>query len=1351
MISRKLVFKQIFKNKININPQLSIPILNKFYEPQLFLQQNQQLRSFATFNNEYEIDYISLTKKIKKPSSKKISNASPILNLQEPDNLWYPFEKLYTFNEELTEPLLDYYIWEGNLKDEEGHLQDLAYVKEFYEELLVFQHFLQEAFEYRIKQFSDLNSMEIISTLFIFQDKYSRGEVAEVTELNTSRFDEMTKNFIGFVNEDPLFTQNLSIDLLPQVQKSEQVLEFLENGLFFYIPELKSLDQEFNFKKFRSKTDLLLQIEKMLKKFDEYLQSNSNVDEMFFKISIQVARYKNLKSLLEITSTPLKLIKNIITKNDFSLALDYKSFEDYRDMEIYFDKLEQPVLVWNKLYFANQIPKTKNYFKLAPLLFNIAQVETNPYHEEAKSLFDDLTTDQLKAGKLLPALVYEDLELQNYKFSSNFEDNFTLNFLFKINYPFDKFHSLSDTEWEFYDKTLSSFELNVLNNLEFEKIKEILEQPEVIIKYLELKGHSLSKCFPPYSEIINYVRELKSLRSELGVYFETFASVGDLTDFILLRKDLPDSKLIQAIEDSSKYIGNNLRALDDLVEDYTPDGYSKVGETSAELSSQYKQIPDWLRLENHINEIKFLKQLVGGFEDKAKVMSKVDEVLTDLLSDDTVYPEINHGSFIKLSGKLREFSYNNSTNCLEILNAVVLNNDVFAQFEKSFSQKPTTIEPATSYVQIPDDLQLSNFTKELSKLKESLGGVPFENHDSKKIINTLDYQIDQYFAEQGNDAHLIASNNSEVFQYIRLKRRLARLFDLNGNHTVALDVLLNSQSVFENFEKNKDMVRSSIEYKQIPNDFHLEEYIVELEQLKNALNIDKFEDVYASEILEKVKELSNANYATMEKKIIWNKLYKNLCMLFRHNNDSTFALDNVVTSAKEFGKFQNLVKSGEVNVIEKQLEFLKANEYEILGKFLLDSKLLFKPDIYSISKEEFENIVDENISNLDISSPQYLFRKAVLNQLKNYNSEIDNYPTFIVCLYGMNKNSRGPMTSQAIQEFYNDLKKSLDDKAKDSITHNSTPISNKFDIEQFKPSVSSNVNEKYHDSEKYLSDLNKKQEDVSNFEEFENHFIPPQPEPVKTIQPKVICTKKEHQEPLRHVKVQEKPKSKNPIDTTTPLTANTTTSQLKKEEIGWKEPYEDLPGYKTSYMLLTLDGDSIPISKSLLGNIKLDEDIFQILNNFDKQELLLINEKLNILQFKNWKIIGYKIMDGRKYLILGKDVTGNKKFNRLKDIFSVIGLILVSLIGLNIYWEEPIEYKENQQQEKHQDEPLRVVDNTIIPNVEEFKNINHDDHYIKQDQLNNIKNEFLKDKISKENDNMIKQDTKSSWRKFLWA
>ena len=150
-----------------------------------------------------------------------------------------------------------------------------------------------------------------------------------------------------------------------------------------------------------------------------------------------------------------------------------------------------------------------------------------------------------------------------------------------------------------------------------------------------------------------------------------------------------------------------------------------------------------------------------------------------------------------------------------------------------------------------------NFTYEkLTPMLKHYVDVKDSFRDSLLLYRVGDF-YESFFDDAKNKDSLISSN-SESFKYIRLKRRLSRLFDMNGQNTDVLDVLLNSQAVFDGFEKRKMRSEKNIEevsqeYRQMPNDFMLEEYVLELSQLKVSLNIERFADVYANEILGKIE------------------------------------------------------------------------------------------------------------------------------------------------------------------------------------------------------------------------------------------------------------------------------------------------------------------------------------------------------------------------------------------------------------------------------------------------------------------------------------------------------------------
>ncbi|KAK6866482.1 hypothetical protein K6H11_005766 [Candida tropicalis] len=201
-------------------------------------------------------------------------------------------------------------------------------------------------------------------------------------------------------------------------------------------------------------------------------------------------------------------------------------------------------------------------------------------------------------------------------------------------------------------------------------------------------------------------------------------------------------------------------------------------------NSPYTQIPDWIKLENHVYEIRFLKEELGDFSDKSYVLSSLDNLSKSMLEYEEYFPDVDIESFLKLRSKLKEFAQNNSNECFKILETVLLNHSAFSRFEQELARKSAATDTATApsdtvseqenlvvqpdtvdteaqpYVQIPDDLKIHEFSAELAILKSILGR-PFKQVSAEEILNVLDTEIENSFTASGTRSSLLASNTSD--------------------------------------------------------------------------------------------------------------------------------------------------------------------------------------------------------------------------------------------------------------------------------------------------------------------------------------------------------------------------------------------------------------------------------------------------------------------------------------------------------------------------------------------------------------------------------------------------------------
>ncbi|CAI5756902.1 unnamed protein product [Candida verbasci] len=531
---------------------------------------------------------------------------------------------------------------------------------------------------------------------------------------------------------------------------------------------------------------------------------------------------------------------------------------------------------YNKRQFAtllNKKPKKNNKQQQSPpptptnskiskfnYKFNFPKFEIDIIEKEAP-ITNIEPFDKSGLGTYIPELTSLHQEFNFYNFANVKE------LTDQIDNLLEKFHNYL-FEWkEFTDPTYYKI-LVQLNR--YGKLVDILNETKLSLNYICSIIEDPATEDYIFQEQEFKIRNIKKLASDLKLY-----DVDDSCDVF-------EICAIMA-QDKPSFYAKDIHDLWEKLLDAEAIGFDLLAVLRAykeESDLKYRQIDNWFRFENYIPEINYLKKNFHSFSNKDEVLKALDNLIQKIESDD-----VNIDNLLKLRTRMVEFANGNSIDCFEILNTVVLNNNIFEKFEKN--KKVEKI--VDNYVQIPNDSDIYNFTNELNNIKNVLGK-EFKSVSSDNVLKALDSEINRLFAVQET------ASKFELSQLIRLKRRLGYLFEVNGGNTEVLDTLLNSQSVFEQFEKEK---KFKDEYKQIPNDFLLEEFEIELKQLKKELGVDKFSDVKAVDVLKKSKYLAEIHGD------VWHKLFRNLGMLFKHNRGETFVLDNVLISASLFNQFES--------------------------------------------------------------------------------------------------------------------------------------------------------------------------------------------------------------------------------------------------------------------------------------------------------------------------------------------------------------------------------------------------------------------------------------------------------------
>lgn len=963
MLVRRVIVKHTIKPKChNLVPAFHvasgvISYGNCHGPPKLFQRLDSQLyiRTLSTSSNDnFEIDFVTMKKKPKKLSESDKQQYVSIHKLELPK---VDFDNIHFKHSALDEWLFQLFK-ENQFSASEDSLsnnrlkENLGIIHEIYSELREFEIFVQFKCNKKHFKFSELSTSDILKYL---------EEFKEVHNGSSQSYHKMYDELSRLLKSDSEFSQTLSCELIPAIQLFEKLFTYYYSGLFVFEQELRTLDKQYDFKKFRSTKDLTHQIEKTLTNFDYSLLHDVDANHTFFKMFIQCSRYSELNKILKtISNINLRDIKNILKDPQYN---DYfeAAVQNCIKME---DKDFEMVDQWNEgggLYYfltlMKMIPATHDYYKLAPLLFALSK-DKGIFASAAGELLRILTNEEVRGPINVASMVDDKQKFPIYAITKNNFTNYVFSFLKLIDFPWE---SARDTEnWD-------TENLGIENNV-FGKgtmydylttnqyfIRRIFSDPNITIKYMELRAKPSFFCLPKDHEISKDVAELKKLRESLQTSFASFKTIDRLLESISKLGTLGTDKnlILSHLLDASRYFGNNTFVLDDVIDEEV-----KNDQPVAKHDS-YSQMPDWLHLESHVPEINFLKLKVGNFSDKNAVMTVIENLTNEIIAEENAYPEINANSFLKLRSKLIEFSINNVNDCLEVLDTVVVNQDAFEKFEQKLGDKKI---PAV-YIQIPDDFPLHEFVEELSELREVLGK-PFSETNVDEILNQV-----------------------------------------------------------QKFLEKQDLI-------------------------------------------------------AIDKTVIWRKLYRNLAMLFKHNNNNTFVLDNVISSAQEFKKFEtNHLKTDQnQTAIGSQGQLLVGTAYEVLGEFLRDSGILYKPDVHNISASEFDKLIDQYADKLDKSSSTYLFRKNILDQLKQWNSQIEFYPPFLVCIYGTNYTDELPFASTQLEMFYDDLVKSLKDVAEEQKAAEAenivAPVDTKLAIDQFKKDVKDKV--KYNDSGKLFADLDKK-------------------------------------------------------------------------------------------------------------------------------------------------------------------------------------------------------------------------------------------------------------------------------------
>lgn len=603
-----------------------------------------------------------------------------------------------------------------------------------------------------------------------------------------------------------------------------------------------------------------------------------------------------------------------------------------------------------------------------------------------------------------------------------------------------------------------------------------------------------------------FVNELKIVKDDLlgGFSFNIFSSSGVLSilehaieevqtgynlssnftsdkvdDFIQLNRRL--CKLFQ-------FNGGNTEILDTLI--HSQSVFESVAKRSKPLQKKedYTQIPEDIELHKYCTELDILRHELGcPYQDctvaqiKSLLNDRINNVLNNSETQSSSISRENIDKFLKLEENLNKlFKVNNYP---AILDTLLHSQSVFERFEKKKKQTST-------YTQIPDDLELHKFSNELEIFREDELKGSYNDYSADQIEAIMNKRIAEINNGKENFNTSSRMNKSNVYEFMRLGRRLSKLFDINGKNTAILDTLIQSQSVFDRLERSKfKSNKSASPYKQIPDSFILEEYMLELIQLRSELGGNDFRSFNSKKILDTLKKMmTNKKKFNLDKRIAYSKLYSNICYLFKYNGNRSFILDNVLVSGEVFAKFENdkifdKSQKPQNSIISQNTKFV--NEFiDSLNQLFNHIKLTGASDFLGIDELEFDKYISQVLLSNKEGTYQFPVYLNMVDRIRFFNLKIRNYPFFLYSLV-QKRNAGEIINDKIVKTVFEESNQMMHNEFKlnESKRKISVPISesaNKFDISDFTQS-DAKPKQEYINSASLLASLSK-QKSAADFE-----------------------------------------------------------------------------------------------------------------------------------------------------------------------------------------------------------------------------------------------------------------------------
>lgn len=775
------------------------------------------------------------------------------------------------------------------------------FVKTNFESLLYLNDFICNSSPRESSELALLTSVELTNTLFLFKDLLKKNKLPNLGNAlpPVGLMELMVEEFLIL-----LLNRRAAHALIPHavgsILKSKLVIDDYNHlfaaGVGKFIPEVSSLQKQFNFSKLESFEPVSEGISWLTREFTEYSKSQEKPhDPAFYDTLIPVMRYSHLLASLRSLNTNFVKPQSVVC-----LASDPRTPDIQAALLEYSGEASQcdNVIFGNQRNFLNTLFCTTglgNFDKILSYLLQRQKSDasfTNAEQSKIKEFLDTIlplvANGVIKSGQLsnikYGCLVarFNDNVLKPFKVSENIFDNYEFSLLVLLD--------LADYAY-------------ILR-----PVRKLLSKPFEQSSFAEIED-ALNTFTSDCKPIIQ--RDAENFKSALKVY-----AAYSLRNFLYFDRIIADECLMNAIEkQEDKHL--HITEMSPNIIEVTVLSLNKSFNSDSSVLNKFADVLCALRTDIGIDfsefSLKTISRLIGV---------KLDALKNDL---DERYSDQYLTRLQDLSEALAISSAEGGFNSSEL--------------ELISQQASVSLDgKRPCYVQVPDDLRIHEFVEELVILRDDVLHGNFETFTADEVISGLRERL-----EVQPDLSLDANKNL-VIRLGVLANKLCRLFMINGNNTEVLDAIIRSHNVFGAFEariqekrsimeevtSSKENLATDAEYYQIPDTFHIHTFVGELMLVHEYLK-RPFSQCTADEVLDAVRVLSMQN-PTANSATALQALYWNLVALFRHNNDHTSVLDATIKSQSVFTQFEKSLKRENQRASTEKYHTVASYQKELAAK-----------------------------------------------------------------------------------------------------------------------------------------------------------------------------------------------------------------------------------------------------------------------------------------------------------------------------------------------------------------------------------------------------------------------------------